>query len=103
MFRKFNLQPAVWHQQPLEFEWDAERGEVRGQDADKVRAMALSAVKGGYIVGHPYPTEYDITDPLRNVSEMAVLLGQEWHLPEELIGKYPFRRADEDLPPGIVN
>jgi hypothetical protein len=82
MFRKFSLKPSARHQQPLEFEWDAEKGELRGRDADKVRDMAALAQKEGYIVGHPYPTAYDITDPLRKASEMAsemaVLLGQEW-------------------------
>lgn len=96
MFRKFVLQPAVWHQQPLEFEWDAESGEVRGRDADKVRNMAVSAQKEGCMIGHPYPTTYDITDPLRKASEMAALLGQEWTLPDELIREYPAPDVDED-------
>ena len=96
MFSQYKLEPAVWHQHPLEFEWDVERGELRGRDADKVLRLIDSALKDGYVVGHPYPTSYDITDPLRKVSEMAVLLGQEWHLPDELSSAYPFRHDDDE-------
>ncbi len=104
MFQKFKLEPAVWHQQPLEFEWNVESGELRGRDADKVRALVEAAVKEGSIVGHPYPTSYDIADPLRKLSEMAVLLGQEWHLPDELSSAYPFRHDDdEDSSSGMIH
>ncbi|MBZ0104657.1 MAG: hypothetical protein K8H84_03410 [Sulfuricella denitrificans] len=96
MFRKYILKPAVWHRNPLEFEWDPESGEVRGADAGQVIAMAASAVKEGSVTGHPYPTSYDITDPLHNISEMAVLLGQDWMLSEDLASAYPEEEEADD-------
>lgn len=94
MFRKYLLQPAIWHQQPLEFEWDAESGNVRGPGAEKLLGLVAAAVKDGYIVGHPYPTSFDINDPLHSVEEMAALLGNEWILPDDLAAAYP--QSDEE-------
>lgn len=96
MFRKYILKPAVWHRKQLEFEWDPESGEVRGPGADLVTSMAASAVKEGSVTGHPYPTSYDITDPLHNISEMAVLLGQDWMLSEYLASAYPAEEEADD-------
>lgn len=98
MFRSYTLQPAVWHQQPLEFEWDSASGSVRGRDADRVREMASSAITAGHIVGHPYPTSYPITDPLRNLSDMAALLGNDWQLSDDLADAYPHIDDDDDIP-----
>ena len=94
MFRKYSLKPAVWHRKPLVFEWDADTGEVRGPGAETVLGIVASAVKEGGVVGHPYPTSYDITDPLHNATEMAVLLGQDWMLSGDL--SYPEAEADDD-------
>lgn len=98
MFRKYTLQPAVWHQEPLEFEWDAESGEVRGTGAGKVLSLVVSAVKEGNIIGHPYPTSFEISDPLHNAGEMAVLLGNDWQLPADLNAAYPNAEGEYDVP-----
>jgi len=96
MFHKYTLQPAVWHQKPLVFEWDAATGEVRGADADKLLSIVASAVNEGSMTGHPYPTSYNILDPLKTPSEMAVLLGQYWLLPDDLVAIYPEPGQDNE-------
>lgn len=101
MFRKYTLQPAVWHQKPLEFEWDANSGEVKGDGAEKLLALVAAAIKGGYVVGHPYPTSFDINDPLHSEKEMAVLLGNEWILSEDLAAAYP--QVDEEEIPVLID
>ncbi len=103
MFRKYTLQPAAWHQKPLEFEWDAESGEVRGRDADKVLGLVVSAVKEGCVVGHPQPTNHEISDPLHNTGEMAVLLGNDWILADDLASAYPKANEEDDIPVLIDN
>lgn len=102
MFRKYTLQPAVWHQRPLDFEWDAESGEIRGPSADQVRGMVMAAVEEGVVVGHPYPTGYEIVDPLHNIFEMAVLLGQQWILTGDMAEAYP-KIADDEGPPVLID
>lgn len=96
MFHKYTLKPAVWHQQPLIFKWDAAAGEIRGPDADKVLGMVTSAIKEGSMTGHPYPTSYKIADPLHLPAEMAVLLGQYWILPDDLAQAYPNPGKDDE-------
>lgn len=101
MFRSYNLQPATAHDQPLEFEWNAETGELRGKSADIVAGMCRQAIREGWITGHPYPTDYEITDPLRRPAEMAVVLGQYWSLNEHLRNAHPIaidnKQTDEML------
>jgi hypothetical protein len=98
MFRKYTLQPAIWHRKPLEFEWDAESGQVRGPDSSTVLHLVSIAVKNGGLTGHPYPTEFTITDPLHNISEMAVVFGNDWLLSPDLAKAYPSAPQDDDLP-----
>ncbi len=45
MFRRFQLQPVTVHDQPLDFEWNGDTGEIRGPSAAQVRDMLDSAVK----------------------------------------------------------
>ncbi len=89
MFRNYTLQPATAHDQPLEFEWNQETGELRGKSADIVAGMCRQAIREGWITGHPHPTDYEITDPLRRPVEMAVVLGQYWRLGGDLQAAYP--------------
>jgi len=89
MSRSYTLQPATAHDQPLEFEWNQETGELRGKSTDVVAGMCRQAIREGWITGHPYPTDYEITDPLRHPAEMAVVLGQYWRLEEVLQAAYP--------------
>lgn len=99
MFQSHKLEPLTVHDEPLEFEWDAERGELRGRDADRVRAMAAEAASLGEITGHPYPTAHVTRDPLRSLAEMAVVLGNYWRLSDGLAAAYPAQNeaAEEDL------
>jgi len=87
---------------PLEFEWDPTAGAVRGADAAHVRALAEEALRSGVAMGHPYPTPYPVSDPLRNAGELAVLLGMVWRLPDELERAYPAPPAMDELPPGTL-
>lgn len=102
MFHKFTLQPAVWHQKPLEFEWDAESGEIKGTGASTVRVLVASALENGEAVGHPYPTTFSISDPLHDAAEMAVLLGNDWILSGALMAAYP-KSEDNDEPPVYID
>lgn len=97
MFRRFQLQPVTVHDQPLDFEWDGDTGEIRGPSATPVCDMLNDAVKQGYIVSHPYPTSYDITDPYHCAAELAVILGQYWRL-DDWLGEQmqPLLQNDDD-------
>lgn len=89
MFRSYRLQPQTVHDQPLEFEWNPDSGELRGKSAEIVAGLCRQAVRAGWVTGHPYPTEYAISDPLRKPEEMAVVLGQSWRLEGGLEVAYP--------------
>jgi hypothetical protein len=101
MFRKFILQPAVWHVKPLEFEWDATAGEFRGDGAARVRELCDYAQAAGGVVSHPEPTFYPIRDPLHRIEDLAVVLGQWWHLDEALAKAHPVFPDDDDEAPEI--
>lgn len=88
MFRSFILQPATAHDAPLEFEWNPNTGELRGPSAELVAGLCRQAMREGWVTGHPYPTEYAITDPFRNPEEMAVVLGQYWVLDKTIGSLY---------------
>ncbi|MBV5337869.1 MAG: hypothetical protein J0653_08105, partial [Deltaproteobacteria bacterium] len=68
---------------------------VRGESAAQVIHLAELAQRSGGVTGHPYPTEYDITDPLHFPSEMAVVLGNYWILPPDLAAAYPQVETDD--------
>ena len=95
MLHKSILQPLDRRDDAIYFEWDPNAGLLRGNDADRLHEMINNAIASGSVLGHPMPTSYDIQDPLHRVSEMAVLLGQRWQLPEDLAGAYP---VPEDEP-----
>lgn len=95
MFRNYKLLPSVWHETELDFEWNPETGEVRGRDAGRVTVLARQAADEGSVVGHPYPTSYEIKDPLHRPNEMAVVLGQFWKLPVDLALAYPKPEEDD--------
>ena len=99
MFRSYTLQPADGVGEPLVFDWDPETAQVRGPGAEYVRALVSGVLKSGMAMGHPYPTAYRMTDPLRCPAEMAVLLGNGYHLPVELARAYP-KAPDDDSTPG---
>jgi hypothetical protein len=108
MYRKFTLQPQTPHDVELVFEWDPDAGELRGAGAGIVRNMCERAVQIGHVNGHPYPTPFDIEDPLHNAAEMAVVLGQHWQLDDWLQAAYPQAEdaaedGDSDLDRYVVN
>ncbi|MBU1692284.1 MAG: hypothetical protein KJ958_05455 [Gammaproteobacteria bacterium] len=97
MYRKYTLEPSVRYESALEFEWDPAVGGVRGKDAARVLTVVQRAKDEGEVQGHPYPSTYPVTNPLRNSSEMAVVLGQYWKLPVDLALAYPKPEEDDDV------
>ena len=95
MFRSYQLQPITAHNTPISFEWDAQSGRLRGNDADLVAKLAQDAKASGEIIGHPYPTSFQMTDPLHLPSELAVVLGNYWKLPPDLADAYPQTETDD--------
>lgn len=87
---------------PLEFAWDDETGEVTGRDAARVKAMADDALRNGTIGCKPIPSCIDATDPLRNRTEFAALLGDLWKLPSDLDAAYPVIEDDGSLEPSDI-
>jgi hypothetical protein len=97
MFRSVRLEPLTTHERPLVFEWDTDSGSVRGRDAARVRALAEDAARARTILGHPYPTPYELADPLRRPAELAVVLGNDWRLDDFLQAAYPAADGDDLL------
>lgn len=89
MFHKHLLEPITPHDHPLEFEWNPLTGELRGKDAVLVTSLCRQAEKQGWVTGHPYPTDYPVSDPLHRPTEMAIVLGQYWRLDAVLGAAYP--------------
>lgn len=91
----FQLVPFSSVDTPLDFDIDFETGDVSGRDASHVVSLCEAARAEGYVVGHPYPTSYDITNPFINIQELSVVLGQYWRLDGKLIDAYPKAESDE--------
>lgn len=98
MRRKYRLESFNQEMLTLEFEWDPDTGDISGTDAQLVCAAAEAAREAGYAIGHPYPTPYKVSDPLRRPSELAVILGNAWRSVGDLAAAYPKAPA-HDLPP----
>jgi hypothetical protein len=97
----FRLLPFSSADTPLDFDIDFETGKVGGRDWARVVSLCEAAMLDGYVVGHPYPTSYDITNPFLKIPELAVVLGQFWRLDGELIDAYPkveFDEGSSDIP-----
>lgn len=99
MFRNYHLQPISKQGSPITFEWNLKTGGVRGPSAALVIEMAKKARRVGEIIGRPYPTPHVITDPLRDLSELAVVLGNSWQLSPDLADAYPFAETED----GTIN
>ena len=91
----FQLVPLSSADIPLDFDIDFETGDVGGRDAASVVGLCEAAMKDGFVVGHPYPTSFDITNPFINIQELAVVLGQYLRLDGKLIDAYPKVESDE--------
>jgi hypothetical protein len=99
MRRSYRLEPANGIGPVLEFEWDPGTGELFGPAAQGIRATVEDAQRAGRVMGLPIPTLYEISDPLRTPSEMAVILGTLWRLPPDLAAAYPKPPSENDVPP----
>ena len=95
--RSYELEPLYGFGPTLVFEWDQETGELRGRDEARVRALVERALRDHVAMGKPYPTPFEMTDPLRKPSELAVLLGNAWRLPLDLRRAYPKPPTEDDL------
>jgi len=102
MLRKYRLEPLNGIGSALEFEWDSETGQLEGPDANVVKRFVEHAMRSGVGLGHPYPTPYDLKDPLHRPSELAVLLGNTFRLPPDLQAAYP-KQPDDSTPDSALN
>ncbi|GAB4396373.1 MAG: hypothetical protein OHK0048_00860 [Rhodoferax sp.] len=94
MLHHFNLTPTVWHAKSWVFSWDDEAGTVSGPDAAIIEEIA----SWGGISAHPYPYAHQFSsEPLKNKTDMAAIIGWEHELPPDLQGFYP-RPPDNELP-----
>jgi hypothetical protein len=98
MYRKLKLDPLDSRDNPIEFEWDIEAGLLRGPDAQVIQNMAADAKSVCVIVGDPYPTSYEITDPLKKQGELAAILSVYYHLPDDLLASIKRPGDDGELP-----
>lgn len=67
-----------------ELTWNPQTGELGGPLANTVNRMVDRAVRRGGVNTHPYPTFYEVKDPLHNVRDFALVLSQFWKVPAEL-------------------
>lgn len=100
MYLDLELRPIGAGNRTLFFEWNPETGDVRGRDADYVLHLAAQAEHAEVVTGLPYPTPHVIRDPMRSLAEMAVILGNDWHLPPVLAEAYPV--VVDDTPPDAI-
>jgi hypothetical protein len=90
---------------PLTFSIDFDSGALEGRDAARVRQMIELAIAAGYVTTHPWPTAFPLGDPYRDITALALVLGVEWVLTEELSRAHPVAIEDdgEDDYPGLVH
>lgn len=95
MKKHYELQPTVWHAKPWVFDWDEESGVVSGKDAHEIIANA----ELGGAACHPCPMwshEFS-SEPLKNKTDMAAIIGWEHRLPDDLAPFYP-KLEDDGFP-----
>lgn len=97
MFKSYCLQPITKRGSPICFEWNQKTGEIRGPSAALVIEMSGMALRADQVLGHPYPTPHAMANPLRNASELAVVLGNDWILPPDLAAVYPQFEDDDPV------
>lgn len=85
---EWRLEPLV-SGKPLHIIWNTETGEIGGEDASLVRELLKQYLEQGSVSVHPIPSSIDVTDPFRNMTEMAAILSNSWKLAPELIAAYP--------------
>lgn len=88
---KYKLQPLVWHEEPLEFDWDVASGEVSGPGAKRI----LEVAAWREVPAHPHPWLWTLSAaPTRSLVDMAVIVGWRHKLPEDLVEHYPSPEAE---------
>ena len=89
--KHYELQPAIWFEKPLVFDWDIETGAVSGPDAARILNMASWPM----VEAHPLPWVWILgPEPTKSLTDMAAILGWAHRLPEDLQAHYP-RPADD--------
>lgn len=89
MMQHYELQPAVWHAQPLVFDWDIDAGEVSGPGAKQI----LDAVGDGHVSYQALWHKFS-ADPLKSKTDMAAILIFQHVLPDELVPFLPMMPDD---------
>lgn len=69
--------------------WNPDTGELSGPMAETVSTLIDRALRRGGVTTHPYPTFYEVHDPLHNVRDFALVLSQFWKVPAELRENIP--------------
>lgn len=67
----------------LQFAWDPAAGVLSGRDAAFVLLAVQDALRDGTVTSHPWPTVYQVRDPLHSLPELAAVVSQFCVLNEE--------------------
>ena len=85
------------HYYTLDLFWDDETGELSGVGADYIRNLATL----GEVGAHPHGFVHTLSsEPLKNRTDMAAMIGVAHRAPDVLINDYP--QFDYDDSPFIV-
>lgn len=72
--------PPLGAGKSLQFAWDPAAGVLSGRDAAFVLLAVQDAMRDGTVTSHPWPTVYQVRDPLHTLPEMAAVVSQFCHL-----------------------
>lgn len=75
--------PSLGAGKGLQFAWDPAAGVLSGRDAAFVLLAVQDALRDGTVTSHPWPTVYQVRDPLHTLPEMAAVVSQFCMLNEE--------------------
>ncbi len=67
----------------LQFTWDPDTGVLSGRDAAFVLLAVQDALRDGTVTSHPWPTVYQVRNPLHSLPELAAIVSQFCLLNEE--------------------
>lgn len=95
MSRNLKLQGISATIPSLDVTWDASAGVLSGPDADLLIAHVQAQLEEGGVVANPYPSFYEINDPLHDSKDMALVLSMKWVLPDDLAKLLPQDQDDE--------
>lgn len=75
--------PSIGAGKGLQFAWDPAAGVLSGRDAAFVLLAVQDALRDGTVTSHPWPTVYQVRDPLHSLPELAAVVSQFCALNEE--------------------